>query len=146
MKTYRIESKDKITETTRKYWQRNKHKKAEYGKRYRERHSAELKEFRIRNRNKRTEYQRKRKAREKEVLIKATQEEINKLIRDSNNICFWCDNYTETIHIDHIYPLTKGGEHSINNLCVSCPSCNLRKSDKDPEVWLDEILEGKIKV
>jgi len=44
------------------------------------------------------------------------------------------------MQIDHIYPLSKSGEHEIYNLTISCRTCNLRKCAKDPEQWLDEIL------
>lgn len=33
------------------------------------------------------------------------------------------------VHLDHIYPISKGGIHSITNVVWSCASCNLRKSD-----------------
>jgi len=70
--------------------------------------------------------------------------EINKLIEDSNNICFWCDKDIDVMHLDHIYPLSKNGDHSISNLCVSCADCNMRKHNKDPEVFLEEILQRAI--
>lgn len=82
----------------------------------------------------------KRRAILKTAVIKVTTKELNELIKNSENICFWCDSHTDLIHIDHIYPLAKGGEHTINNLCVSCPDCNMRKGAKDPEIWLEEIL------
>ena len=43
--------------------------------------------------------------------------------------CYYCDKVfsTEQIHFDHIKPLSKGGVHSVENICVSCPTCNLKK-------------------
>ena len=87
----------------------------------------------------------KRRALTRGSLADITLQEINKLIEDSNNICFWCDEGTDIMHLDHIYPLSKGGGHTISNLCVSCVECNLRKGAKDPEVWLEEILRETIK-
>jgi len=33
-------------------------------------------------------------------------------------------------HLDHIYPVVKGGEHSYKNVAVSHPRCNQKKSDR----------------
>lgn len=30
-------------------------------------------------------------------------------------------------HFDHVYPVSKGGETSVDNLVIACRSCNLRK-------------------
>lgn len=35
-------------------------------------------------------------------------------------------------HVDHIVPLAKGGTHTPENIQLLCPSCNVRKSAKDP--------------
>jgi len=33
-------------------------------------------------------------------------------------------------HMDHLIPLSRGGEHSLLNVAASCPRCNLRKHAK----------------
>lgn len=85
------------------------------------------------------------KRRNKKRDSNLTINQVNKLIRDSDNKCFWCDcNIPEGhLHLDHIYPLSKGGEHEIYNLVVSCKQCNLKKYTKDPEDWLDYILNSQ---
>lgn len=35
-------------------------------------------------------------------------------------------------HLDHLLPLSCGGDHSMNNVAVSHPSCNLRKKNTGP--------------
>lgn len=35
-------------------------------------------------------------------------------------------------HLDHIVPISRGGEHSYRNVAVSHPSCNLRKGATGP--------------
>lgn len=34
------------------------------------------------------------------------------------------------LHVDHIYPLNKGGEDDIINLTTSCEKCNVSKQDR----------------
>jgi 5-methylcytosine-specific restriction endonuclease McrA len=33
-------------------------------------------------------------------------------------------------HVDHKQPVSRGGSNWPENLAVTCPTCNLRKSDK----------------
>jgi 5-methylcytosine-specific restriction endonuclease McrA len=53
-------------------------------------------------------------------------------------VCVYCDLEipASTVHFDHIVPLSRGGAHIITNICVSCPSCNLRKSAKLIGEWI----------
>lgn len=41
-------------------------------------------------------------------------------------------------HIDHIYPVSKGGLTEKNNLQLLCPQCNLSKNAKDPIQFMQE--------
>ena len=49
-----------------------------------------------------------------------------KVIR--NELCPYCNNpIKEDAHLDHIYPLSKGGLSVIKNMVYICSSCNLKK-------------------
>lgn len=41
-------------------------------------------------------------------------------------------------HIDHIIPLALDGPHQDDNIQLLCPTCNVRKSDKDPINYMRE--------
>ncbi len=52
------------------------------------------------------------------------------LLRDEFT-CQECGTYDELaeLHIDHIFPFSLGGDHSMDNLQVLCAECNLKKSN-----------------
>lgn len=53
-------------------------------------------------------------------------------------ICYWCQERfpTDRIHFDHIIALSKGGPHSIDNLCVACEDCNRTKHAKSVRAFI----------
>lgn len=165
MKEYHLKNKEKINERVSEYYKKNKETirdwNIEYQKKKRQdkeyvdevnrKAREKYKEYRDNNKDKvllkwRTASH-KRRALVRQAISNVTLEEVNKLIEKSGNICSWCgkDIPKGQMHLDHVYPLSKGGEHTIQNLVVSCASCNHRKSDKDPsefiEILIQEILQ-----
>jgi len=51
--------------------------------------------------------------------------------------CHWCGESMLGILavFDHVIAISKGGAHTLENLCVSCGSCNSSKKDKLPHQW-----------
>lgn len=49
--------------------------------------------------------------------------------------CAYCGDTDGPFHIDHIYPVSKGGSNRIENLTVACWSCNLSKGCKTMMEW-----------
>jgi len=41
--------------------------------------------------------------------------------------CRYCGSKNQPFHLDHVYPVSKGGETSIDNLVTSCVYCNAKK-------------------
>ena len=41
--------------------------------------------------------------------------------------------------LHHTIPLSKGGEHLIDNIVLACPHCNMSKHDKDPLEYANKI-------
>ncbi len=52
--------------------------------------------------------------------------------RDSNR-CVYCGR--KATALDHIIPVSVGGQTVLNNLVASCTNCNVRKSNADWELW-----------
>jgi 5-methylcytosine-specific restriction endonuclease McrA len=59
--------------------------------------------------------------------------DVKKLLAASKGLCYWCRQpFGEKFEVDHVWPVALGGEDHVGNLCLSCPSCNRRKSKKPP--------------
>lgn len=48
--------------------------------------------------------------------------------------CFYCQQ-TKKLTIEHVIPLSRGGQHTIGNLVMACQSCNFRKHAKFIMEW-----------
>lgn len=44
--------------------------------------------------------------------------------------CRYCGKTDGSFHIDHVYPVVKGGETTLENLVVACKGCNLSKHSR----------------
>jgi hypothetical protein len=44
-------------------------------------------------------------------------------------VCQYCGSHPPSVilHVDHIHPVSKGGENNIDNLITACEACNLGK-------------------
>ena len=123
----------------------DKEKKREYDKRRRKKPGFREKE-RVRHRLYRQEHpelsfnaQSKRRA-----LIgdaKITTEEWRQVMLSTNFTCSYCGcRLTRNNRsVDHIVPLNKGGEHTVDNLAPACRSCNSSKQDKLLSEWQNDL-------
>lgn len=58
--------------------------------------------------------------------------------------CFWCGLETRDgdRHLDHVWPLSKGGFHDVANLVLACGPCNLKKGARSPWEMVREDLDS----
>jgi len=74
--------------------------------------------------------------------IKITAINLQDMYIQQQGKCFYCGNeLNNRYELEHIIPISKGGEHKLHNLVLSCKSCNLHKGAKDPETFINEILK-----
>ncbi len=57
--------------------------------------------------------------------------------------CYWCLDifFPEDCQTDHIIAFKHNGKHSIENLCIACRPCNLRKQGKTLQKWNTQIQQ-----
>jgi 5-methylcytosine-specific restriction endonuclease McrA len=57
-------------------------------------------------------------------------EDIQALFDGQQGLCYYCNVSIPPYHIEHKIPLSRGGSDYKENICLACPTCNLRKSSK----------------
>ena len=97
------------------------------------------KNWALRNRAKIREYENARRIRKMNAaadLVGVREFYIRIENQDVLN-CTYCGKLITRpdVHVDHIVPLSKGGEHAPNNLAVSCPKCNFSKNNRLLKEW-----------
>lgn len=75
---------------------------------------------------------------------KHTAQDILNLFELQSGVCVYCEcklhkNKSNSFHVDHIVPLSKGGSNGIENLQLLCPTCNLSKGGKLPEEFAQQF-------
>lgn len=58
------------------------------------------------------------------------------VVARDGNLCAYCGTTFGPFDLDHVVPVSRGGEDTESNLVVACASCNRSKSDRLPEEWL----------
>ena len=145
-KKWRMENPQRIKEIQKKCYQKNKEHLNEYVRKWREEHPDYAKENAKEWRKGHPEYATKwarsnpDKVREKNLKRRANgiikkgiiSQIINENIFKYGIItCEACKKECESnYHIDHVLPISKGGNNNYDNLQILCTKCNLQKSIK----------------
>ena len=73
-----------------------------------------------------------RRARIKSIGGKFTKQDVLQIKSLQRNRCACCATALNRFHIDHIFPLARGGSNDKTNIQLLCPPCNISKSAKHP--------------
>lgn len=59
----------------------------------------------------------------------------DKILTRDGYTCRYCGNQLDeyNIHLDHVYPKSRGGKRTYENMVISCPPCNMKKHARTPE-------------
>lgn len=69
-----------------------------------------------------------------------TLPEWKALIEAWDGKCAYCKKLTPNPTQDHVIPLSKGGQHTMDNVVPACMGCNVRKSNLDLADFLMKAL------
>lgn len=58
------------------------------------------------------------------------------VFKRDNYTCQYCGKVGGKLEVDHIFPFSKGGSDSLDNLTTSCQKCNRQKRDKSVDDFL----------
>ena len=132
---YKNANREKVREWGKDFYYKNREKRLPLSTKWAKKHPEEAKIVKHNYKARRKEWE--------DSGFKLKKSDIDIMYDSQQGNCFYCDGELDNYHIDHIIPLSKGGEHKLYNLVLSCPTCNLTKNAKDPEVFVNELLEVK---
>ena len=136
-KYYRL-NRGRLKEMNHYHYRKSQSKRLEYARTYRQIHRNKRSAYGFayywRNRESMSLYQRLRYHKMRTSATEnITPQDIDRLYETQNGCCYWCSiPVGKTYHIDHVFPIVRGGSHTLDNLVISCPSCNQSKHDKLP--------------
>ena len=71
--------------------------------------------------------------------------DIAAMLREQEGRCAYCRlPLGDPWHLDHKIPLSRGGHHDRENVCASCPTCNMCKYNKTAGEFL--VMRGTVQV
>ena len=152
---YRAENAEKRKAYNARYGAKNPEKIKAYDARYYAKNSEKIKAYRARyyvenaekikassarygakNPEKKKTYGAKRRA----CKLSAggggiTARQWNDVLTSTGGLCSYC-NERRPLTLDHIVPLSAGGQHDIENAVAACKSCNSAKNKTPLVLWL----------
>lgn len=63
-----------------------------------------------------------------------TSDQVREIIESSTQ-CYYCLKNCEELSLDHVVPISRGGQNCIENIVSCCKSCNSSKNDKLLHEW-----------
>jgi hypothetical protein len=138
----RIEQSEQQRTHNREYYRQHREESLANRSRYYREHKEEAQayhhDYRRRNKDKRNVWNRRRR---RAQHGRYTSADIRQHYKSQKGLCWWCSKpLGETYHVDHRVPISRGGSDNPENLCLTCPHCNLNKSDKMPWEWIGRLL------
>jgi 5-methylcytosine-specific restriction endonuclease McrA len=120
-KSWKMKNPDARAMIQARSYQKNKSKRQSYMAKYRRDNPEKI----------RTYISKRRAQMSDSSTWMVTEKDLSKML---NKPCSYCQ-IRSAVHIDHIIPLSKGGNHSVGNLTGACRGCNLSKGSMFVMEW-----------
>lgn len=122
-KEYYLANIDKI----KKYRKENAHIRRQWNLANAKKIREQQRQYDLANRERRKDSDGRRRAKKlSNGIYEISKKELKRIY---SSACFYCGS-TNSIHADHVIPISKGGRHSIGNLVPACAKCNMSKGSK----------------
>lgn len=127
-----LEQKSRDNATRSEWMAKNRAKMSEYYRNYRKSHPEKM-----RAHSKSQFHKRRALLKKATINLRGIKKMILSVRSKPYFKCYYCENQfpISKLHFDHIVPLSKGGMHSVDNLCASCSGCNLNKGHTLLQQW-----------
>jgi len=131
-RAYRVLRPGERSKQQMRYAAKNPEKIAEHRKKYK-----------ARNPEKVSQHRRNRRARKLKAQGRHTFDDVRSIFQYQGGLCANCKTKLSTeghekYHVDHIMPLALGGSNWPDNIQCLCPTCNMSKGAKHPDIWAKE--------
>jgi len=138
-KEYHKKNREILNKKSRERYEKNKKRYLKTKRYYNKTHPLVIKNAKMKYRNtkngrmKNIIYCQKYRSNSEDIRFSLTPEEYFGLY-ERDKVCVYCGS-DENLSLDHIVPVSKGGETIYDNLVVACQSCNSSKHNKNVEEW-----------
>lgn len=68
-----------------------------------------------------------------------TDREWASIVRLFGNSCAYCEEIGQRFHLEHVVPISRGGDTVKENVVPACRKCNLTKGARTPKEWLEKF-------
>lgn len=133
-----------------RYAKNNRDKANQWSKKWLSKNPGKRKLYENRYRNRFPERIRAKQSKRYAIQLGATVGDPKQIVElifsvktSKDAACSYCGSplFGNPVHFDHIIPLSRGGAHCVENLCATCPKCNVSKLAKLVSEWRPELSE-----
>lgn len=135
-----IENSDYRSQYNQEFSKTHREDRNRYAQQLRDKNKQRINELRKQWREKNPERTEATNSKRRALILGAdgfhTAEDVRRQFKAQKGKCYWCDvQVGKKYHLDHVFPLSKGGSNGPENIVISCPHCNDSKLNKMPHEW-----------